>query len=305
MKIWLQALVITYFCLPPAPIYASAGTTDGTLPRLQNIELNPSALRAVTAEQARRAGALQPSAMPMDPRLAANPAIAVAATPTVAPAADPPPLTADTMATAPKPPDFRYAVATEVIVAELSETMLYVKATKAATTMTAIPVAKDRAILAQCVTGGKVEDLVKGTVITAKYDPRGVVRPEIAIVSTTEIEILDDAKVMDRGGSKLFVLTKEGQTRAFSMEGGTAAWDSVVTGGTAADLKPGVKVRIEFDPSGRESLKIALKEPAKGAEPVDKGCGCDAKGQNRSFPWSCGFFAAAVFGLLVRRRTLG
>lgn len=241
----------------------------------------------------------------MDPRLAANPAIAVAATPTVAPAADPPPLTADTMATAPKPPDFRYAVATEVIVAELSETMLYVKATKAATTMTAIPVAKDRAILAQCVTGGKVEDLVKGTVITAKYDPRGVVRPEIAIVSTTEIEILDDAKVMDRGGSKLFVLTKEGQTRAFSMEGGTAAWDSVVTGGTAADLKPGVKVRIEFDPSGRESLKIALKEPAKGAEPVDKGCGCDAKGQNRSFPWSCGFFAAAVFGLLVRRRTLG
>ncbi len=215
-----------------------------------------------------------------------------------------PTLSADTMATAAKPDGFAYTIVRDAIVDELSETLLYVKASKDAKTMTAVPVPKDRALLAQCLAGGKVEDLVRGTILTARYDPRGVVRPEIIINSTPVIEVLDDVKVVDRAGSKLFVMTADKQTRAFSIEGGAPAWATVVQNGKAEDLVNGAMVKIEYDPSGREGIKITLKNPPVQAAPAeDKGCGCSVYGGQRSLPWASLLFALGAVALLLRRRS--
>ncbi len=214
------------------------------------------------------------------------------------------PLTAETMATAPKPAGFAYAILRDGIVDELGETLLYVKATKDAQTTTAVPVPKDRALLAQCLAGGKLDDLVHGATVTARYDPRGVVRPEIIINTTPAIEVLDDAKIVDRAGSKLFVLTADKQTRAFSIEGGAAAWASVVQNGVADDLTPGAVVKIEYDPSGRDGIKITLKNPPLPAAPVaDKGCGCSVSGGPRALPWASLLFALGAVALVLRRRS--
>ena len=192
----------------------------------------------------------------------------VAASPTEAP------LTADTIATAEKPAGFRYAIVREGLVDELSGTFLYVKASKEAKTTTAAPVPKDRVLLAKFVTGGTPEDLVKGAVVTVKFDARGVVRPEIEIHSKATLEVLDGAKVIDRGGNKLYVATQDGQQRGFELQGGPAAWDTVVTNGKSDDLKPGTAIRVEYDPSGRLPLQVTLLTPPKAAPVQAKGCGC-------------------------------
>jgi len=201
-----------------------------------------------------------------------------AAAPVLQPAPTAPdaaPLTADTMATAEKPAGFSYSVLRDALVDDLTETLLYVKARKDARTTTAVPIPKNRVLLATCIAGGKVEDLVRGTVVTVEFDAKGVVKPQIVIQSVSQIEVLEGAKIMDRGGSKLFVLTAEGATRGFEVQGGTQAWDSIVEGGKSADLKPGTPVRIEFDPSGRQPLKIAIKgKPVSTASPTGKGSSC-------------------------------
>jgi MYXO-CTERM domain-containing protein len=213
-------------------------------------------------------------------------------------------LTAETMATQPKPEGFAYAIVRDAICDDLSETLLYVKASKDAKTTTAVPVPKDRALLAQCLAGGEVGDLVRGTIVTVRYDPKGVVRPEIIITEVPKIEILDDAKIADRAGSKLFVVTGDKQTRAFSIEGGAQAWASVVQNGKAEDLTPGTLVRIEYDPSGREGIKITLKSPPTQAAPAeDKGCGCSVYGGKRALPWSSLLFGLAIIALLLSRRS--
>ncbi len=213
-------------------------------------------------------------------------------------------LTADTIATAPKPDGFAYTIVRDAIVDELSETLLYVKTSKDAKTMTAVPVPKDRALLGQCVAGGTVDDLVRGAIITARFDPRGVVRPELIINSTPAIEVLDDAKIADRAGAKLFVVTADKQTRAFAIEGGAAAWATVVQNGKAEDLTPGTLVKIEYDPSGREGIKITLKNPPVQTAPAeDKGCGCSIYGGQRPLPWAGALFAAFAITLLLRRRS--
>ena len=236
-----------------------------------------------------------------------------AAAPTLQPAPAPAPaqpeaaaLTADTMATAEKPTGFAYSVLRDALVDDLSETLLYVKSTKESHTTTAVPVPKDRAKLAACIAGGKVDDLVRGAVVTVEFDPKGVVKPQIVIQATAQIEVLDGAKVMDRGGSKLFVLTAEGTTRAFEIAGGTAAWDSVVEGGKSADLKPGTPVRIEFDPSGRQPLKVAIKgPPAAPQKPPSKGsCTAARPGAGSHWPTLAltGLLATGWLGLRRRSR---
>lgn len=213
-------------------------------------------------------------------------------------------LTAETMATAPKPDGFAYTVVHDAIVDELSETLLYVKKAKDAQTLVAVPVPKDRALLAQCLAGGGVLDLVRGAIVTAKYDPRGVVRPEIILQSTPVIEVLDDARIVDRAGAKLFVMTADKQTRAFAIEGGAAAWASVVQNAAPDDLKPGTLVKIEYDPSGREGIRITLKQPPEpkvAAE--DKGCGCQVLNGPRPLPWAGLAWALGALGLLWRRRS--
>lgn len=218
-----------------------------------------------------------------------------AVNPTPQPAA----LTADTMATADKPAGFTYSIVRDALVDDLTETLLYVKANKEAKTMTAVPVPKDRARLGACVAGGKVEDLVRGTVVTVEYDPKGVVKPQIVIQSVSQLEVLDGAKVMDRGGNKLFILTADGKNRGFEIEGGQAAWDSVVEGGKSADLKPGTPVRITFDPSGRQPLKVVLLGPPAAAAPA-KRHGCDASPRPAQTLPLLGMLAVAC--LVLRRR---
>ena len=186
-------------------------------------------------------------------------------------------LNADNMATAPKPAGFRYAIIRDGVVDDISETLLYVKARKGAQTSRAVPVPKDRKLLASILAGGGVDDLIKGTIVTVRYDPKGVVRPEIVIQGKVEVEVLDGAKVIDRGGNKLYVTTAEGQSRGFEIEGGAEAWKSVVVNGPASALVAGAKVRISHDPSGRQPLQIHLLDPPVAAA-KDKGCGCSVGG---------------------------
>lgn len=229
----------------------------------------------------------------------AAPAVNVAAEVTPAGA-----ITADTIATAPKPEGFAYTIVREATVDELSETLLYVKTSKDAKTMTAIPVPKDRALLAQCLAGGGVAELVHGVQVTARYDPRGVVRPEIIINAVPAIEVLDDVKIVERAGSKLFVLMADKTTRAFAIEGGAAAWATVVQNGKAEDLVNGAMVKIEYDPTGREGIKITLKTPPPQAAPAeDKGCGCSVYGGQRPLPWASVLFALGAVALVRRRRS--
>jgi len=236
---------------------------------------------------------VQPPAARIEPAL-----VPAAVTPSDAP------LTAATIATAEKPEGFRYAVLRDGIVDSVSETLLYVKAHKAAQTSTAVPIPKDRALLARCVVSGKPEDLVRGTVLSVRYDPRGVVRPEIEIQAPSQLEILDGAKVLDRGGNKLYVRTADGVDRGFQIEGGVEGWASVVQNGKPADLKSGAIVRVVFDPSGREPLQITLRETPKAAEvPVrDKGCGCIVHGAGTLPSAGALLLGAGLVCVLWRRR---
>jgi hypothetical protein len=211
-------------------------------------------------------------------------------------------LTPDTLATAAKPDGFRYAVLHDVWVESLADTYLYVKANKAAATTTAVPVPRDRGLLAQCIAGGQVDDLVPGTQLAVKFDPRGVVRPEIVVQQASAIEVLDGAKVLDRGPGKLYVLTADGKSRAFAIEGGADAWRQVVANGTPDDLKPGTAIKIDYDPSGREGIRITLRDPPPPGAGKDKGCGCRIG--SRGAHWSTGaaLLAALACGIVVGRR---
>lgn len=220
----------------------------------------------------------------------------------VSPTAGDAPLTADTLATAEKPAGFRYSIVREGLVDELSGTFLYVKASKEAKTTSAAPVPKDRTLLAKFVTGGTPEDLVKGAVVTVKFDPRGVVHPEIEIHSKPTLEVLDGAKVIDRGGNKLYVSTQDGNQRGFELQGGAAAWDTVVTNGKADDLKPGTAIRVEFDPSGRLPLQVTLLTPPKAEPAKGKGCGCKVAAGPSETPIGASTLGLALLGLWSWRR---
>ena len=156
----------------------------------------------------------------------------------------------------------------------------------------------------QLVGWGGVAELVHGVQVTARYDPRGVVRPEIIINAVPAIEVLDDVKIVERAGSKLFVLMADKTTRAFAIEGGAAAWATVVQNGKAEDLVNGAMVKIEYDPTGREGIKITLKTPPPQAAPAeDKGCGCSVYGGQRPLPWASVLFALGAVALVRRRRS--
>ncbi len=292
-------LAATVFCSLPAlavapgsaPIDAPAGEA-GMPARFRPDQPGMQAVRAAVFR------AMPPSAAQQAQAQGEPVKIAVEVTPSGQP------LTADTIATAAKPNGFAYTIIRDAIVDELSETLLYVKANKDAQTTVAVPVPKNRALLGECLAGGKVEDLVHGAIVTARYDPRGVVRPEIIINSTPAIEVLDDAKIVDRAGAKLFVVTADKATRAFSIDGGPTAWASVVQNGKPEDLTAGTLVKIEYDPSGREGIKITLKSPPVQAAPAeDKGCGCSVYGGPRALPWASLLFALAAVGVLLRRRS--
>jgi len=174
---------------------------------------------------------------------------------------------------APKPRGFRYAIIRNGLVDDVSDTLLYVKAKKSSKTSRAVPIPKDRKLLATLIAGGTVDDLVKGARLTVRYDPKGVVRPEIVIQAKALLEVIDGAKVIDRGGNKLYVAMPDGSSRGFQIEGGAAAWETVVSNGSASALVAGARLRIHYDPSGRQSLRIDLLDPPQ-AEIKDKGCGC-------------------------------
>jgi hypothetical protein len=203
------------------------------------------------------------------------------------------------MATAPKPAGFAYSLIANAIIDELSDTYLYVRASKDAPTTKAIPVPRDRALLAQCISGGTVDDLVRNTVITVKFDPTGVVRPEILIQSKPQKEQLAGATVSARAGSKLFVTTASGESRVFQIEGGEAAWKEAVVGGDAAQLVFGAKVDIDYDPSGREGIQIRVVSPPAPAKA--KGCSASAGPQGWSGLAGLGLVLGAVWRTRRRR----
>ena len=212
-------------------------------------------------------------------------------------------LTAENMATGQKPKGFLYTMIRGARIDSLDTTILYVRKKKSDKHTKAVPIPKNRDLLAECIAGGGVEDLIKGAQVTVKYDPKGVVRPQIMIESKSEIEVLDGATVLDRGGSKLYVLTADQQRRGFQIEGGAKAWNDVVVGGNAEGLLAGAKVKIEHDPSGRKGLKITILQPAGGAKKKGKGCGCSAHGPRSEPPITGPLWLAALLigGVLLLR----
>jgi len=230
--------------------------------------------------------ALPPGAAAADP--AADPATAAAgivvdAAPGAAPATESSAaadaLTAENMATKPKPKGFRYTIVRAALIDEVTETLLYVRKKKDSKHTVAIPIPMDRKLLGKCIAGGTIKDLVKSATVTVKYDPKGVVRPEIVLIKRTSVEVLDNAKVLDRGGRKLYIVTADGGRRGFEIEGDISMWDTVVLNGKADALKPGTKIKVEHDPSGREPLKITLLDaPKADGKPKSKGCGCSVVG---------------------------
>jgi hypothetical protein len=199
-------------------------------------------------------------------------------------AAAPAPLTDDTVATAPKPKGFRYSILRNVLIDEVGSTRLYVKKSKKSKTTTAVPIPKDRGLLASCIKGGQVDDLQRGATATVRFDPRGVVRPFITVIETSKLEVMSQAKVLDIAGTTLYIIYGEGykEKRGFKIEGTYKDWDHVVTNGTGPDLKAGMRIRVTHDPSGRQPLQVTLLDPpSKDAKAAagKKGCGCDIRGQ--------------------------
>lgn len=218
-------------------------------------------------------------------------------------------LTPDTIATAKKPKGFRYSILRDVWVDEVGETLLYVKKKKRAKTNKAVPIPKDRALLASCIAGGEVADLKRSAIITVKFDPAGVVRPQIVINQKAKLESLH-GKVLDIGGPKLYIALDDHSKRGFAVKS-YADWDAVVQNGSAKDLKRGVAVTVRFDPSGEQGIKITLDAPptaapASQAKPEHGGCGCSVFGRaHPGVPAGAWLLALAAAALWLRRRQLG
>lgn len=249
----------------------------------------------------------------LTPALAAADAIApVAPAPAAPPAAPPaavtPAFTEETRATAEKPAGFAYTILRDAYIDDVRETYLYMKSSAAAGASVTVPIPKNRELLANCITGGGVDDLVHGAIATVRYDPAGVVRPAIEIVKKQEVEIYDDARVLDRGGNRLYIRTADGREKGFNLDGGPPAWDEVIEGAKFADLVAGTTIRVEHDPGGRKPIRVVFKKKAveldvKGdVVSKDKGCGCDTSGGSLSF--GAAGFGALMLGLLASRRRI-
>lgn len=236
----------------------------------------------------------------------------VAAAPELAPVAPPaamtPAFSEDTRATAEKPQGFSYSILRDAYVDDVRETYLYIKSSPEAKSSATVPIPKNRELLAQCIKGGGIEDLVHGAIATVRYDPTGVVRPDIEIVQKVEVEVYDDARVLDRGGTRLYIRTKDGREKGFNLDGGPAAWDEVIEGAKFSDLAPGTLIRVEHDPGGRNAIRVVFKEKAieldssgnvKAAK-GDKGCGCDSRAGE--LPLGAAGLSAMLLGLVISRR---
>ena len=183
------------------------------------------------------------------------------------------------MATQPKPKGFRYTIVRDRWVEDVSETLLYVKKSPKAKSSRAIPIPKDRKLLAECIEGGGLAELKRGAVVTARFDPKGVVRPKITIAKKVQVEILH-GKVIDIGGPKLYVVLDDGARRGFEV-GSYADWDKVVQNGKATDLKRQAGVTIRFDPSGETDIEVVLDVPPSAKPKQADGCGCNVVGAPR------------------------
>jgi len=137
-----------------------------------------------------------------------------------------------------------------------------------------------------------------------------VVRPDITILKKAELEIYDDAKVLDRGGDRLYINTAEGFAKGFALEGGAAAWDEVIEGAKFNDLVAGTLIRVENDPSGRKPIRVIFKQKAPNIDASgvkkDRGCGCDLRPSD-GISMGSGLLSAALLALvwLRRQRRLG
>ncbi len=240
-------------------------------------------------------------------KLGLPPVAAAADTAAVAPAAaatsaiDP----GDTFATAAKPAGFSYSMLENAWIDDVRETYLYIKSGPSKPTSLAVPIPKNRVFLATCIEGGTVDDLVRSATATVKWDPAGVVRPQIIILKKAELEIYDNAKVLDRGGDRLYINTAEGVARGFALEGGAAAWDEVIEGAKFNDLVAGTLVRVENDPSGRKAIRVVFKQKAPSIDASgikkDRGCGCDL-GPSQGVSAGSALLGGLLLGLVAVRR---
>lgn len=213
-------------------------------------------------------------------------------------------LSADTMARQKAPKGFHYSLLRDVLIDDVASNYLYVKASKTASSTRAVPIPNDPAILAECVAGGAPADLQRGAVVTVRFDPKGVMRPEIVLQSKVEIEELRGVRVIDRGGTKLYVTTPDGGQRGFAIEGDPSGWNDVVAGGDASGLLAGAVIDLRYDPSGREALQIKIVTPSPQARKTGggDGCGCSVRGQRQAPSLGAALLLVASLGLLWRRR---
>lgn len=269
------------------------------VPTAEQLAARPSTPPAPVAAGAEKLG-LHPAA----------PTAPAAAAPSVAPPEAPSPVakafTDDDIATAEKPAGFSYSLVREAWIDDVRETYLYVKSSPTMASSIAVPIPKNRDLLAKCIHGGTIDDLVRSATAMVKFDPAGVVRPDITILKKAEVEIYDDAKVLDRGGTRLYITTKDGRSRGFELAGGAAAWDEVIEGAKFADLSVGTIVRVENDPGGRKPIRVIFKRKAEavgaaGPKGADKGCGCDMAGAPTP-SWGALLLGLALLGGLWSRR---
>lgn len=226
------------------------------------------------------------------------------------------PITAETMATAEKPKGFRYRIIRGGIIDDIDANTIYVKRKPDSERTTAVPIPKDRELLATCIEGGKLEDLKRNTTAEFRYDPRGVVRPKITIESVPELQRIENAKIIALMGATLYYNKADGEKKGLKIEGGYEQWDEVVTNGTKELLRPGVFIDLTWDPGGEEKTQITLRDPAKAKEIAARfeagahsaegqGCGCKVSGGGRGGPGrgALGFLAGlAIVFMAVRRR---
>ena len=216
---------------------------------------------------------------------------------------------ADTVATGEKPKGFAYHIMRDAVVDDVRDTYLYIKSSPAAQSSITVPIPKNRELLATCIKGGTFDDLVHGTIVTVRYDPAGAVRPDIEIVTKVEVEIYDDARVIDRGGTRLYIRAPDGREKGFNLPGGPTAWDEVIEGCKFVDLVPGSIVRVEHDPGGRKPIRVIFKKKPEdlnsdgSKKQPSRGCGCDTHGK-QPMPLSAMWFGALSLGAVAVRRRM-
>jgi len=171
----------------------------------------------------------------------------------------------------------------------------------------AIPLPTEPGELARCVDGGTPEDVDVSAIITVRYDPKNNVPPRIMVLKKPEVELLSGVTVFDKGPDVVYVTLADGAQRAFRLGAASPeAWTAAVRGGTREDVRPGTRLNVRFDPTGREPLTFEIVEVGPGRKGRSGGCGCHMRRGDEAPAGFIASLAGVVMGawVIARRREM-